>query len=191
MTGGWSPTGATRLAAVIGHPIRHSLSPMLCNAAFRAAGLDWVFVAFDVLEGRAPAALDAARALGLGGLSVTMPHKQAVAGAVDRLTDEARALDAANCVVPEGDTLVGHNTDGAGFLRSLAADAGIEPAGRRCAVLGAGGAARAIVAALGRAGAAEVVVVNRTATRGEHAATLAGEVGRTGVLTTSPVPTSS
>jgi shikimate dehydrogenase len=174
----WSPTGATRLAGVIGHPIRHSRSPAICNAAFAAAGLDWVYVAFDVADGGAPAALDAVRALGLGGLSVTMPHKHAVAAAVDRLTPEARALDAVNCVVPDGTELVGHNTDGAGLLRSLAADAGFDPAGRSCVVVGAGGAGRAVAAALAGAGAASVAVVNRTAGAGTDAAALAGPVGR-------------
>ena len=176
----WSPGPTTRLAGVIGHPIRHSRSPAILNAAFRAAELDWAYLAFDVPEGEAVSALDAMRALDLGGLSVTMPHKQAVAAAVDELTDDARALDAVNCVVPDGTRLVGHNTDGEGFLRSLAADAGVEPTGRRCLVWGGGGAARAVVAALGRAGAAEVVVVNRTAERAAAAAALAGPAGRVG-----------
>lgn len=178
--GPWSPGPATRLAGVIGHPIRHSRSPAILNAAFRATGLDWAYLAFDVAEGGAPAALDAMRSLDLGGLSVTMPHKQAVAAAVDACTDAARALDAVNCVVPDGDRLVGHNTDGEGFLRSLAADGGFDPVGRRCLVWGGGGAARAVVAALGRAGAAEVVVVNRTPERAEAAAALVGPAGRSG-----------
>lgn len=178
MTGRWSPTGTTRLAGVIGHPIRHSRSPAIANAAFAATDLDWVYLAFDVPEGGAPAALDAVRALRLGGLSVTMPHKQAVAAAVDRLTPDARALDAVNCVVPDGSDLVGHNTDGAGLLRSLAADAGFDPAGRRCVVVGAGGAGRAVVAALAGAGAASIDVVNRTAAAGADAAALGGPVGR-------------
>ena len=85
-------------------------------------------------DGQVPAALAGARALGLGGLSVTMPHKEAVAAACDRLTDEAAALGAVNCVVPDGDRLVGHNTDGAGFVAALAAD-GIDR--RRSALRGA------------------------------------------------------
>ena len=76
-------SGETRLAAVIGAPVRHSLSPTLLNAAFAEAGLDWHFTALEVAEGRAGEALDAARALGLVGLSVTMPHKAAVSAAVD------------------------------------------------------------------------------------------------------------
>jgi len=171
-------TGATRLAGVIGDPVRHSLSPILHNAAFRACGLDWAYLAFEVAAGSGGAAVAAMRTLDLGGLSVTMPHKGDVAAAVDRLSPVARRLGAVNCVHWEGDDLVGENTDGAGFLRSLAEDAGFEPKGRRCLVVGAGGAARAVVLALRDAGAQDIVVVNRSAQRAGEAAALAGPVGR-------------
>jgi shikimate dehydrogenase len=174
-------TGTTRVAGVIGDPVRHSRSPAIHNAAFAAAGLDWVYVAFEVGEGEVPSALAGMRALGLAGLNVTMPHKQAVADAVDWLTPDAQALDAVNTVVlGEGRRLVGHNTDGAGFVDSLVVDSGISLAGLRCAVLGAGGAGRAVVRALAGAGAAEVVVVNRTPAAAERAVALAGDVGRLG-----------
>ncbi len=173
-------SGATRLAAVIGSPVRHSRSPQLVNAAFAASDLDWRFVAFEVAEGGAPAAVAAMRTLGLGGLSVTMPHKQAVIGALDRLSDDAAALDAVNCIAWEGDELIGHNTDGAGLVRSLADDHDIDVVGRRCAVLGAGGAARSVVRALAVAGADDVAVVNRTVGKAEAAAALAGGRGRVG-----------
>ena len=84
-------SGRTRLAAVIGDPVRHSLSPALLNAAFTTAGLDWVYVALPVAEGDAGAALDAMRRMDIGGLSVTMPHKEAVAAAVDRCSPAASA----------------------------------------------------------------------------------------------------
>lgn len=171
-------SGATRLAGVIGDPIRHSLSPALFNAAFTALGLDWVYLAFEVPSGGARAALDAMRAFDLGGLSVTMPHKDAVAAAVDHCTPEAAALRAVNCVVPTADGLVGDNTDGPGFLDALRAEVGFEVNGRRVVVVGAGGAARAIVLALARAGATEVAVVNRSAERGHSAAALAEGAGR-------------
>jgi shikimate dehydrogenase len=179
-------TGRTTLAAVIGDPIRHSRSPQILNAAFAATGLDWVYVALEVGEGRVPAALEGVRAMGIAGLSVTMPHKTAVAAylgrtgdpAGDDLSPEARRLQAVNCVANRDGALIGHNTDGAGFVASLRADAGVDPAGARCVVLGAGGAARALVLALAGAGAAEVAVVNRTASTAEAAAALAGECGR-------------
>jgi len=157
------PTGATRVAGVIGQPIRHSLSPVLYNAAFRALELDWAFVAFEVAEGEGAGAVDAARVLGLDGLAVTMPHKAAVIPALDRLSPTAAALGSVNVIVREGSELVGDSTDGAGFLDALHADEGFEPAGRRCAVVGGGGAARAVVRALAEAGATEVVVINRVA----------------------------
>lgn len=171
-------SGATRVAAVIGDPARHSLSPTIHNAAFAARGLDWVYLAFDVARGEAAGALAAMRTLGITGYSVTMPHKADVAAAVDECTPAASALRAVNCVHNVDGRLIGDNTDGAGFLRGLTADTGAEVHGARCVVLGAGGAARAIIDALGRAGAADIAVVNRSAPAAAEAAALAGAVGR-------------
>ena len=173
-------TGRTRVAAVIGSPVAHSRSPQLMNAAFSALGVDWVFTALAVAEGRSAEAVAAARVLGLGGLLVTMPHKEGVIEALDRLTPAAEALGAVNSIAWEGDALVGDNTDGPGLVRSLELDDGLSVAGLRCAVLGAGGAARSVIWALADAGAAEVVVVNRTRSRAEIAADLAGDRGRVG-----------
>ena len=175
-------TGSTRVAGVIGSPVRHSLSPVMHNAAFADAGLDWVYAAFEVAEGAAGSALAAMRALGIAGLSVTMPHKDAVAAAVDTLDPAAAALGTANTVVlqPDG-RLAGYSTDGAGFVASLR-DAQIDPAGMRVAVLGAGGAARSVIDALTRAGAARVVVINRSADRAGVAAQLAGSIGEVGQM---------
>ena len=171
-------SGHTRLAVVIGDPVRHSLSPAIHNAAFAACGLDWAFLACEVPEGRVPEALAGAVALGVEGLSVTMPHKAAAAAAVDELSPTARLLGAVNCVARDGERLVGHSTDGEGFVDALAEEAGWSPDGARCVVLGAGGAARAVVLALAGAGAAEVAVVNRTAQNAVTAAALAGTRGR-------------
>jgi shikimate dehydrogenase len=168
------------VVGVIGWPVRHSLSPAIHNAAFGALGLDWAYVAFEVEPGRAADAIGAVRALDLAGLNVTMPHKADVVGAVDRLSATAEALGAVNTISRRGRALVGDNTDGAGFLDAIRLDEGFDPAGRRCLVIGAGGAARAVVRALAEAGAAEVVVVNRTADRAAAAAALAGPVGRVG-----------
>jgi shikimate dehydrogenase len=165
---------------VIGDPVRHSLSPLLHNAAFRALDLDWVYLAFEVAPADLARAVDGMRALGVDGLSVTMPHKTEMVGLVDHVSATAEALDAVNCVARRRGALVGHNTDGDGFADALQLDEGFDIAGRRAVVLGAGGAARAVIRAVGQAGAAEVVVVNRTADRGEQAAALAGSVGRTG-----------
>ena len=113
-------SGQTRLAAVIGSPVRHSLSPALHNAAFEACGLDWMYLAFDVAPGHAPDALTGMRALGIEGLSVTMPHKTDVAATVDLCTPAASRLQAVNAVLRRSDgRLEGHNTDGDGFVASL------------------------------------------------------------------------
>lgn len=173
-------TGRTRVAAVIGHPVEHSLSPALHNAGFASLALDWVYAAFDVAPGAAADGLAAMRTLGLGGLSVTMPHKEDVAAAVDVLDPAAAALRSVNTVVPLRDgRLAGYSTDGDGFVASLAA-AGHPVDGRSVCVLGAGGAARSIVEALARNRAAAVVVVNRSAERAAVAARLAGDAGRVG-----------
>ena len=173
-------SATTRVAAVIGSPVRHSLSPALHNAGFAASGVDWVYTAFDVEAGAARAALDAMRVFGLGGLSVTMPHKEDVAGLVDELDAAADALHSVNTVVPIGDgRLKGYSTDGAGFLASLAAQ-DVDVEGQHVCVLGGGGAARAIVDALARAGAAAITVVNRSNERAAIAAALAEGIGAVG-----------
>jgi shikimate dehydrogenase len=173
-------TAATHVAGVIGDPIQHSLSPAIHNAAFRALGLDWVYLAFPVRAGGGGAAIDAMRVMGMQGLSVTMPHKSDVLDAVDELSATARTLGAVNTVYLRGDALVGENTDGAGLLDALRHDEGFDPAGTKCVVFGAGGAARATVLALSQGGAAEIVVVNRTAANGATTAALAGGAGRVG-----------
>lgn len=179
-----------RVAGVIGSPVAHSLSPALHRAAFAASGLDWVYGAFEVAPGQAAAALDAMRVLGLVGLSVTTPHKEDVAAAVDVLAPAAAALRSVNTVVvDDAGHLVGHSTDGDGFVASLRAS-GVEVAGMTVALLGAGAAARSVIDALGRAGAADIAVVNRTASRAAAAAELApmarvgttADVGRADVV---------
>ena len=140
--------GSTRVAGIIGDPVTHSRSPAIHNAAFRAVGLDWVYVAFPVAIGAGEEAVRAGRVLGLAGLNVTMPHKAAAASACDELSDRAATLGVANTVVyrPDG-TVAGDLTDGEGFVRALA-EHGVDAAGRRVLVIGAGGAARAITLAL-------------------------------------------
>lgn len=165
---------------MIGDPIAHSRSPLLHNAAFDAMGLDWVSVAFRVPAERLAEALAGMRALGIKGLSVTTPLKDAAAACADELTPLARRLGAVNCLTWRGERLFGDSTDGDGFLQALRRGGGFDPRDRHCAVLGAGGAARAVVLALAEAGASEVVVVNRTRRRAESASALAGAAGRVG-----------
>ena len=173
-------TGHTRAAGVIGAPIRHSLSPTIFNAAFEAAGLDWAYLAFEVPEGAAGLALGGMRALGIEGLSVTMPHKAAVLDGLDVVSPAAQALGAVNCITRRGSELHGDNTDGGGFLDALRVDEGIDPAGLAVAVVGAGGAGRAVVRALGGAGVGSLWVLNRSPEPAERAAALGGPVARVG-----------
>ncbi len=151
------------------------------NAAFAALGLDWVYVAFAVRAGHAGAAVDAMRTLGLAGLSVTMPHKAAVVDRLDRLGPTAVRLGAVNTIswvrTDDGDQLEGESTDGAGFVDALRRDSAFDPAGRRCTVLGAGGASRSLVLALAEARASEVLVAARDPDRAASCAALAGRAG--------------
>lgn len=178
-TGDW-PSAASAVVGVMGDPVDHSLSPLVHNAAFAAMGVDWVSVGFRVRAGDAEGAVTGMRALGLRGLSVTMPHKEAAAALADRCSPTAAALGAANCLARDGDLIVGHNTDGEGFLAAVRRATGFEPEGAGAVVAGAGGAARAVVLALAQAGARQVVVVARTGRRAAAAAALAGSAGRTG-----------
>ncbi len=170
----------TRQAGVIGSPIGHSLSPAIFRAAFAAAGLDWAYDAYEVSAGGAARFLTGEGAE-LVGISVTMPLKAEVIPALDELDPVAAELGAVNCIVrlPDGRRR-GHNTDGAGFLDALRAEADVDVAGLRCVVLGAGGAGRAVALALRTGGAAEVVVVNRSPARAREAAALIGPAGRVG-----------
>ena len=179
-------SAATTVVGVIGDPVAHSLSPLLHNTAFAELGLDWVSVGFRVEAGRTAEALVGARALGVRGLSVTMPHKDEAAHLVPDRSPLAERLGAVNCLVDTGEAWRGENTDGAGLLAALCHRDGFAPGGRRCLVVGAGGAARAVIAALADAGAAEVIVVNRTPERAAAALPLAGAVGRTGVPDDAP-----
>jgi shikimate dehydrogenase len=159
-------SGRTGLLGVIGHPIAHTLSPKMHNAAFAASGLDYVYVALDVLPDDLPAAVSGLRALGFRGFNVTMPYKEAILPLLDEVDEVARASGAVNTVVLEERGLRGANTDGSGFVEACGETrVGFE--GAKVLVVGAGGAAAAIaVAALGE-GARELRILNRSRWRGE------------------------
>lgn len=149
--------------ALIGWPVAHSVSPAMHNAAFRAIGLPWHYRLLPTPPGEVEAALARLKAQDYRGANITVPHKQAVMPHLDEIAGAARAIGAVNTIIVRQDRLVGHNTDAAGFLAALR-EAGFEPAGKRALVLGAGGAARAVIYALTRAGCA-VAVHNRTLRR--------------------------
>jgi len=158
--------GQTRLLGIMGWPIEHTLSPTMHNAAFAALGMNWVYLALPVPPDQVEAALRGMVALGFRGGNVTVPHKEAVMAYLDHITEAAQAMGAVNTIVVEEDgRLVGDNTDWAGFMAALR-ERGFEPRGWRALVLGAGGAARAVVYGLARSGA-QVTILNRTPERAE------------------------
>lgn len=164
--------GTTRILGIFGDPVAHSLSPLMQNAALAQGGIGAVYVPFHVRPPELQAAVAAIRALNLWGVNVTLPHKEAVGAWLDEIDPHARLVGAVNTIANRDGHLVGYNTDGVGLLRSLAEDLGFSPAGRRVLLLGAGGACRAALAALGEAGAAWLGIANRTRGRAEL---LAGE----------------
>ena len=137
----------SRICAIFGHPVGHSLSPAIHNAAFETLGLNFVYVAHDVLPSDLPAAMAGIRALGYRGLSITIPHKVAALNLVDEVDDTARRIGCINTVVNDGGVLKGRNSDGLGALGALRA-AQIDPRGAEVVLLGSGGAARAIAVTL-------------------------------------------
>lgn len=152
--------GTTRVAAVIGWPVEHSRSPQMFAAAFAEAGLDAVMIPIGVPPESFAQIIGALRAMRALGACVTLPHKIAAAALCDELSDAARAIGAVNCLHIDGARLIGYNTDCHGYTDALIA-AGFDPAGKRCVMLGAGGAARAVAHGLAVAGAAAVDVIAR------------------------------
>lgn len=162
-------TGSTRVFALLGHPIRHSLSPAMHNELFRRLGIDAVYVALDVRPEDAERVVESIRTLGLAGCNLTVPFKERVVPGLDGLSEAAAGSGAVNVVLSENGRLVGHNTDGEGYLAALREELDVEVAGRSCVVLGAGGTGRAVAAALAGAGVASVTFLNRTAARADLA----------------------
>ncbi len=162
------PRGVSSFAGVLGWPLTYTLSPIIHNAAFRNVGLDWVYLQWPVPPEELDDAVAGLRALGAMGASVTMPHKEEIVKLLDGLSGDARTLGAVNTIQRLGDRLIGHNTDVDGFRAFLEEDAGVDLEGKSCLVLGAGGAARAVVKALGDLGAAGIAIAARTPQRAEE-----------------------
>lgn len=159
--------GATEVLGIIGHPIRHSLSPLMQNSALEQCGMNCVFVPFDVHPEQLGEAIAGIRALGIRGINVTIPHKIGVIPFLDELDESAVAAGAVNTVYNENGRLVGYNTDGDGLIRSLADDLSFVPEKSAVVIFGAGGAARGAVAAICRAGAQRVTIVNRSGNKAQ------------------------
>lgn len=158
----------TRLYGLIGHPVRHSLSPAMYNELFQRYQQDAVYLAFDVDPARAGAVAEAVRTLDLAGVNLTVPFKERVLPDLDRMTVAAEEAGAVNVLVQKGGLLMGFNTDGEGLVRYLE-EQGVPIEGRRALILGAGGTGRAVASALLDREAAGVVLLNRTLARAENA----------------------
>lgn len=159
-----------RKTGLIGHPVAHSKSPEMINAAYQKQGLPYIYLAYDVAPEDLKQAVEGMRALGFRGWNVTVPHKVTVMDHLDEVEESARLIGAVNTVMVKEGRLIGTNTDGAGYLRSLVTETGIDPAEQQVVLIGAGGAARAVGYALARAGVQRITVVNRTETRGRELA---------------------
>ena len=158
------------LVGCFGQPVAENPTGAMQEAAFRALGLNWRYLTVEVPAAGLRDAMAGMRAFGMQGVNLTIPHKVAVLEYLDEIAPDAAIIGAVNTVRCEGGRLIGENTDGKGFLRGVRTDAGVDPAGKRVVVLGAGGAARAIVTELALAGASQVLVVNRSVPRGEQMA---------------------
>lgn len=158
-------SGHTKPYAVLGHPIGHTLSPVMHNAAFQALGMDAIYLAFDVHPDRLMSVLPAMENMGFGGINLTVPLKEVALRGLNKLDESAQMLGAVNTVQFTPDGLVGHNTDGEGFLRAFEEAFGTPVAGKSVFVLGTGGAGRAVALSCAGAGVKTISVADLDAVR--------------------------
>lgn len=156
------------LVGCFGQPVAENPTGAMQEAAFAALGLNWRYLTVEVPPEKLHDAILGVRAFGMRGINLTIPHKVAVMQHLDDIAPDAAIIGAVNTVRRQGDRLIGENTDGKGFLRGVRMDAGVDPTGKRAVVLGAGGAARAIVTELALAGVSDLLVLNRNVARGEQ-----------------------
>ena len=155
-------SGSTQIVGLFGFPVSHTLSPAMHNAAFAFLKLPYIYVPFHVETTKLSAAVEGIRALNLRGVNVTIPHKEAVLTLLDHVTPEAALIGAVNTITNDNGVLIGHNTDGAGFIRELegALEQGIRQ--RNVLIFGTGGAARGVAVSLALRGAGRIVIAGRT-----------------------------
>ena len=160
-------SGKTKIVGIFGYPVTHSLSPLFQNAAFKASGIDFVYFPFLVKPGDLEMAVKSIKSLNMAGVNVTIPHKKKVLAYLDKVSPEAKMVEAVNTICYRDDKLIGYNTDGKGFISSLTGEGGFDPQRKRALVLGAGGAAWAISFALIEAGVRRLSITNRTKRKAE------------------------
>lgn len=157
-------TGHTRLTALLGSPVSHSISPLMHNEAFRLLGLDYVYLCFDVKEDALPEAVYGLKNCGIRGFNLTMPNKNKIVELLDELSPAAQLIGAVNTVVNENGRLIGYNTDGVGYMQA-ARNAGYDLTGKTIILMGAGGAATAIIAQAALDGVKNIHIFARTTSR--------------------------
>ncbi|MDT2835022.1 shikimate dehydrogenase [Vagococcus carniphilus] len=153
-------SGKTRLAGVIANPIKHSLSPMIHNTAYKVLNFDAVYLAFEVEQVEFEHAMNAVKTLDMMGINISMPYKKDAYDLCDELTERAKLIGVVNTVVNRNNKLLGDNTDGLGFIGSLK-DYGVSVKGKVLTILGAGGAAKAAICQSALEGAKEIHVFKR------------------------------
>ncbi|CAB3289426.1 Shikimate dehydrogenase (NADP(+)) [Methanocaldococcus lauensis] len=157
----------TKVVGLIGHPVEHSFSPIMHNAAFKDKGLNYVYLAFDVLPEKLKYVIDGAKALGIVGFNVTIPHKVEIIKYLDELDESAKLIGAVNTIKIENNKAVGYNTDGIGARLSLEEEIG-KVKDKTILILGAGGAARAVAFELAKDN--NIIIANRTVEKAEKLA---------------------
>jgi len=158
-------TSKTKALGIFGHPISHTLSPVMHNAVIKALGLDMAYLPFEVKPPNLKEAINGIKSLGIIGVNITIPHKESVIRFLDDISEEARLVGAVNTIVNKDRKLVGYNTDGSGYMASLKEELGFNPKSKRIIIIGAGGAARGILAALATQKPKSITVANRTLSR--------------------------
>ncbi len=179
-------SGKTEVVGLFGYPVRHTASPAFQNAGFCAAGLDWIYLPFEVHPDDLGEAVGGIVALGFRGVNLTIPHKRAVIEYLDELSPEAEVIGAVNTVDVREERLKGYNTDGSGFVRSIREESGVELVGKRIFVMGAGGAGRAVAVQAALDGAGAVFVCDRDEGRSQSLVSAIGGRIRPGVAKLVP-----
>lgn len=162
--------GHTHIYGLFGYPIKHTSSPAMHNAGFQKLGINAVYLPFEIKADDLERAINSLTALGIKGVNLTIPHKEACLNFIDNLSPEAELIGAVNTIVVKDGELIGHNTDGLGFITSLEEDLGLSPSRLSVFILGAGGAAKAVAMELARQGAVRILI---TDLEGERARRLA------------------
>lgn len=160
-------TSKTKLISLLGHPVMHSLSPQIHNTAFQCLNLNYVYLVFDIIQEDLEVVVTGMKAIGARGFNVTMPYKKDIIPYLNEISNEARLIGTVNTVVNQGGHLIGYNTDGKGYIQSLAEE-GVSIINKCIVIIGAGGAASSIAIQTALEGANEIIILNRTLEKAEN-----------------------